>query len=123
MSPETYLAAAVGCGIGAVIRFAITTRRREHHLPWPTLVANIVGTLLLGASAALLDSGRLSESAAFVVGAGVAGGLTTFSTLAVDAVVLWRTSRRKAVVYLAVTGILGMAAGVIGWGAASAFTA
>jgi len=118
-----FVAAALGCGCGAVIRFALGTLRREHHLPWPTFLANVLGTLLLGAAAALLDNGTLSATAAFVVGGGLAGGLTTFSTLAVDAVVMWRASRGKAVLYVAVTGIVGAVAGGLGWAIASAVTA
>lgn len=122
MTPAVFVAAALGCGVGAVIRFALSTLRREHHLPWPTLVANLLGTFLLGAATALLGNGTLSSTAAFIVGGGVAGGLTTFSTLAVDAVVLWRTSRRRAVLYVAITGVLGAGAGALGWAIASAIT-
>lgn len=123
MTPGVFVAAMLGCGLGAVLRFALGTLRREHHLPWPTLVANLIGTALLGAAAALLDNGTLSSTAAFIVGGGVAGGMTTFSTLAVDSVVLWRSSRRNAVLYVAITGIAGAAAGALGWAIASAITA
>jgi len=123
VTPAVFVAAMLGCGFGAVIRFALGTLRREHHLPWPTLVANLLGTALLGAAGALLDNGTLSSTAAFIVGGGVAGGLTTFSTLAVDSVVLWRTSRRNAVLYVAITGVSGAAAGALGWMIASSVTA
>lgn len=123
MTPAAFAAAALGCGFGAVIRFALSTLRREHHLPWPTLVANLLGTFLLGAAGALLGNGTLSSTAAFIVGGGVAGGLTTFSTLAVDAVVMWRTSRRNAVLYVTITGVSGAGAGALGWAIASAITA
>jgi CrcB protein len=123
VTPAVFIAAALGCGVGAVLRFALSTLRREHHAPWPTMVANLLGTVLLGAAGALLDHGTLSSSAAFIVGGGVAGGLTTFSTLAVDAVVWWRTSRRGAVLYVVATGVFGVAAGALGWVIASALTA
>ena len=119
MSVATFVAASIGCGCGAMIRYALSTLRREHHLPWPTLVANLLGTLLLGAAAALVDSDSLSTSAAFVIGGGIAGGLTTFSTLAVDSVVMFKASRPTAIAYLAITGIGGIAAGAIGWALAS----
>jgi len=123
MTPAVFVAAMLGCGFGAVIRFALGALRREHHLPWPTLLANLLGTALLGAAGALLDNGTLSSTAAFIVGGGVAGGLTTFSTLAVDSVVLWRGSRRNAVLYVAITGVAGAASGALGWAIASAITA
>lgn len=119
MSAATLVLAALGCGLGAMARFALGTLRREHHLPWPTLLANVLGTVLLGATAALVDADRVSGAAAIVVGGGVAGGLTTFSTLAVDAVVLWKRSPKLALGYLVTTGALGVIAGWIGWGLAT----
>lgn len=115
MTALTFLLAALGCGFGAVLRVWLSTWRRPHHLPWPTVLANVLGTGLLGAATFLSDSGQLSAAGAFIVGGGVAGGLTTFSTLAVDAVVLWRSSRSRAVFYLATTGISGIVAGAAGW--------
>jgi len=111
----TFLVAALGCGCGAVLRVWLSTWRRPHHLPWPTVLANVLGTSLLGAAAYLRDSGQLSAASAFIVGGGVAGGLTTFSTLAVDAVVLWRSSRSRAVFYLVTTALTGIVAGAAGW--------
>ncbi len=115
MTALTFVLAALGCGFGAVLRFWLNTWRRPHHLPWPTVLANVLGTALLGAAAFLSDTGQLSAAGAFIVGGGVAGGLTTFSTLAVDAIVLWRASRSRAVFYLVTTAAAGVAAGAAGW--------
>ena len=115
MTALTFALAALGCGCGSVLRFWVGTFRRPHHLPWPTFAVNVLGTALLGAAASLSDKGHLSAAGAFIVGGGVAGGLTTFSTLAVDAVVLWRASRWRAVAYVAITAVAGVAAGYFGW--------
>ncbi len=122
MTPLTFVLATIGCGAGSVMRFWLGTWRRPHHLPWPTLLANVLGTALLGAAAFLTESGHLSAAGAFIVGGGIAGGLTTFSTLAVDAIVLWRASHSRAVMYLAVTGLAGVAAGYAGWWIAQILT-
>ena len=122
MAPLTFVIAVLGCGLGAMLRYWLSTWRRRHHWPWPTFVANVLGTALLGAAGALVESDTLSASAAFIVGGGVAGGLTTFSTLAVDSLVLWRMSRARAVKYLVITGVGGFAAGALGWWAATALT-
>jgi CrcB protein len=76
----------------------------------------------LGAAASLSDSGHLSAAGSFIAGAGIAGGLTTFSTLAVDAVVLWRASRFRATMYVATTGVAGVLAGIAGWWLAQSFS-
>ncbi len=122
MTPLTFVFAALGCGLGAVLRFWLGTWRRPHHVPWPTVLANVLGTGLLGAAAFLTDSAQLSPAAAIIVGSGVAGGLTTFSTLAVDALVLWRASPARAVTYLAATGVAGTVSGLAGWWIAQALT-
>lgn len=115
MTPLTFVLASLGCGVGALLRFWLGTWRRPHHLPWPTLLANVLGTALLGAAMALSDSGHLSATGAFIVGSGVAGGLTTFSTLAVDTLVLWRASHSRAAWYLVATAAAGLLAGYAGW--------
>lgn len=122
MTAQAFVLAAIGCGLGSVLRFWLATWRRPHHWPWPTLLANVLGTALLGAAAFLNDAGNLSTGASLVIGGGVAGGLTTFSTLAVDTIVLWRSSRLRAVTYLAVTGLTGVAAGIVGWAIARLLT-
>ncbi len=122
MTVTTFVLAALACGFGAVLRFWLSTWRRPHHLPWPTVLANVLGTALLGAAAALNDAGHLSAAGSFIVGAGIAGGLTTVSTLAVDAVVLWRASRSRAIMYVTTTGIAGVIAGIAGWWLAQSFS-
>lgn len=120
MTAMELLAAAAGCGAGAMLRYWLSTLRGSHPFPWPTLVANALGTALLGATVALVDRGHLGGGASLVIGGGIAGGLTTFSTLAVDAVVLFKRKASAAVAYLAVTGVVGIAAGALGWLAAVA---
>ncbi len=70
---------AVGGGLGAVLRFVVdgaVTRPRGRGLPLGTLVVNLSGALVLG----ILDGLVLPEHLALVVGTGVIGSYTTFST-------------------------------------------
>jgi len=114
MSGWAYAGAIVGCGIGASVRYLLGRIDHPWSFPWPTVVANALGSVLLGGAAHLVkvDGAWI----ALVVGTGVAGGLTTFSSLAVDALVLWRDGRRAhAVEYLALTLAVGIAGAAAGW--------
>jgi CrcB protein len=115
MSGWVYAAAIVACGTGAMGRYWLGLARRQGQYPWPTLVANVVGSAVLGAAAGAVHAGA-PDWVLVVAGAGLAGGITTFSSLALDAVTLWGEARRwQALGYLAVTLALGVAAAGLGW--------
>lgn len=116
MSIGLLVAVAVGAGVGSVARYALSLRAHRDHFPWPTIVVNTVGTALLGVALAVAAQGRLSYATFAMVGLGVAGGLTTFSTLGLDAVRLARTWHLKAAGwYLGATLGLGLLASYAGW--------
>lgn len=120
MSPWEYAAAMVGCGVGASMRYLLGRIDHPWSFPWPTVVANALGSILLGVAARLVAVD--GAWVALVIGTGVAGGLTTFSSLAVDALVLWRDGRRAhAAEYLALTLAVGVAGAAAGWYAAGGF--
>ncbi|PVX29785.1 fluoride efflux transporter CrcB [Sphingomonas pokkalii] len=53
--------------------------------PWGTLAANIIGGFLMGALAAgLLRFGQQAEQARLLLGVGVLGGFTTFSSFSLE---------------------------------------
>jgi CrcB protein len=121
MSVGLLVAVAVGAGLGSVARYALSLRAHRDHFPWPTIVVNTVGTALLGIAIAVVAQGRLGYASFAIIGLGVAGGLTTFSTLALDAVRLARTWHvRAAAVYLVLTLILGLGASYVAWTATTA---
>ena len=115
MTAWTYAAAILACGLGAAGRYALGLLRRPHQFPWPTLVANIVGTAVLAGAARAVHDGA-PDWVLLVVGAGLAGGITTFSSLALDAVTLWGSgARARSVAYLSATLIAGVAAAWLAW--------
>lgn len=115
MTIATFAWATLACGLGSLVRHLVSMLDRSGAFPWPTIASNTVGSAAVGALAGAVSSGA-GQTWMLVVGAGFAGGLTTFSSLAVDAVVLWREERRAATTaYLVATAGLGLAAAAAGW--------
>jgi CrcB protein len=69
----------VAGGFGAVLRFLLdgaVGRRMASAFPWGTFVVNLSGAFVLGLLAGIV----LPKDAALVVGTGLVGAFTTFST-------------------------------------------
>ncbi|WP_062213098.1 fluoride efflux transporter FluC [Demequina oxidasica] len=116
MSPLIYLAAALACGAGAVVRFGLSKMNARWKLPWPTFGANLLGSFTLGVIAHIALTAPHADQLTLIAGGGFAGGLTTFSTLSVDAVVLWRGGRLTySMSYLAATFVGGLLGAGFGW--------
>lgn len=101
------LAVAVGGAAGAVVRQLLSTA------PWGplrgVLVANTTGAALLGALVALVEDPALL----LLLGTGLCGALTTWSTLALQTAELARRSPGRAAAYLGVTLVLGLGAALL----------
>ncbi len=82
------LAVAAGGAVGALARagLAEALAPADGAWPWATLLANVVGTLLL----AVLVRRGVAGRAGLALGPGLCGALTTFSTLLVELVALLR---------------------------------
>jgi len=64
--------------VGAIARFlldGVVSARADSSFPWGTLVVNLTGAFALG-----FVTGKLSGDAQLLVGTGLLGGYTTFST-------------------------------------------
>jgi fluoride exporter len=111
-------AIAVGGAAGASVRWGVVTTFGTNGFPWPVLAVNAIGSVLLGVVLAeewTHPSARLVLHDAVAIG--FCGGLTTFSTFAVEVVDLWRDGDiGTAVVYgfasvvAAITGVVAGAA-------------
>lgn len=112
MTPFLFLAAALAGGLGAVLRHLVdvgVAKLLGRRFPWGIFLVNLTGSFALGCLATALPD------AAFILGAGLLGGYTTFSTAMLDAVVLWRDRRRLASVVDAVGMlVLGVIAAGLG---------
>lgn len=79
----------LGAAIGGVGRLLVSLALAGSGFPWGTLVANVVGSFVIGLFATLSEpGGRLMASAGlrqFVI-AGLCGGFTTFSVFSLESV-------------------------------------
>lgn len=110
MTPALFLLLSVAGGIGAALRLLVDGVVRDvagSRLPWGTAVINLSGSFLLGVLTGLVTRGLPLEVLA-VLGTGLLGGYTTFSTASVETVRLLE-QRRFAVSLLYGVGTLVLA--------------
>lgn len=101
------LVVLLGGAVGAVIRAQLAVALagvRPGRLPVGIAVANLTGAFALGLLTGTAD--RLPVLVVLGVGTGLLGALTTYSTWAVDTVVLWRSGGRRVAVLNSVGGLL-----------------
>ena len=109
----------VGGALGAMLReFAmLMVPNLADNFPLDILVANLVAAFLLGLVTALHRRQVVSKDAEMLVGTGIAGGLSTFSSFVYGAVVLMSASTASAAVasvYVVISLVLGYIAVVVG---------
>ena len=98
---------------GVVARYLISTPFHGTTLPWVTVGINVSGSFLLGV---LVSSHAFSADVRTVAGVGFLGGFTTFSTFSVQAFLdLEAGEPMRALVYVAASVLLGLAAAASGY--------
>jgi CrcB protein len=111
VTPLELLLVALGGGVGSALRFLLdgvvkgrVASTRIAAFPVGTLLINVTGSLVLGVLTGLGQAGTLPTSTVAVLGTGMMGGYTTFSTASVETVQLLRSGKPR----LAVLNGLGM---------------
>ena len=101
MTPLLFLAVSLAGGLGAALRLfldGVVRARVKTTLPLGTLLINVLGSLLLGVITGLTLALWLPEAWHLVLGGGLMGGFTTFSTASVETVRLAQARRSYATV-------------------------
>ena len=109
---------AVGGALGSVLRYGTNTLFQANidagQMPVATTLVNIVGSFLLGITAAYAKS--RSQTLYLFLGVGFCGGLTTFSTLALELVEQLQRGRfGNALIECLLNLIFGMVALYVGY--------
>ncbi|MFG3495896.1 fluoride efflux transporter CrcB [Streptomyces sp. NPDC047928] len=115
-----WLLVVVGGALGAPLRYLTDRAVQARHdtvFPWGTLTVNVVGSLILGT----LTGAAVSSSAYALLGTGLCGALTTYSTFSYETLRLARSgSLRYAVANTALTATASIGAAFAGVAAARA---
>jgi CrcB protein len=104
--------------VGALLRYEVelhVRRRLGPEFPWGTLVINVTGAFVLGLLTGLADHRGVPGAVLTVVGTGLLGAFTTFSTFAFDTVGLAERGRPGgAAANVGASLVLGLGAAALG---------
>lgn len=107
----SYMYVMLGGALGAALRYGLSLWMAPIALglgfPVATLLANVLGSFVLGVLLELCGRGIWPEVVRLSVGVGVLGAFTTFSTFSVETEQLWAAGQQNRAVVYAVLSVLG----------------
>lgn len=99
MTPVVFVATALAGGLGAGLRFVVDSLVRDRlgpAFPWGTFLINVTGACALGFVTELALADVVADPVRLIIGTGLLGGYTTFSTASVETVRLIQQGRTAA---------------------------
>lgn len=114
---------AAGGAVGALARYQLGRlvtfelgKEATSAFPWATLIVNLTGCLAMGLLFGwFIRQGATNESIRLLLGVGILGGFTTFSTFSLEMLLLMeRGALGYAAGYAAVSVLAGLAAVFVG---------
>lgn len=118
-----YLSVGIGGALGGGGRYLLGLALAGPGLPWATLLANCIGSLLIGWYAALPAQSRWTREPVHIfVTAGFCGGFTTFSLFSLETLSLLQQSWRAGLFWAATSLLLWLASVTLGYRAGKFFS-
>ncbi|MFF4409156.1 fluoride efflux transporter CrcB [Streptomyces sp. NPDC001262] len=102
----SWLLVIMGAVVGAPARYLTdraVQRRHDTVFPWGTFTVNVIGCLILGLVTGAVAAGAASSHVQLLLGTGLCGALTTYSTFSYETLRLAEDGAR----FLAVANVLG----------------
>ncbi len=94
----TWLLVVAGAAVGAPLRYVadrlVRTARPHMVFPWGTVLVNVAGSLVLGLVTGAVVAGAASSDVQLLLGTGLCGALTTYSTFSYETLGLAEQGRR-----------------------------
>lgn len=121
----SFVLVALGAAVGAPLRYLVDRAVQGRHdslFPWGTFTVNVIGSLILGV---LVGGANAVPGAAMdLLGTGLCGALTTYSTFGYETIRLIEDGARFSAVTNVVASVgAGLGAAFIGVGIAEAIWA
>ena len=111
-----YLSVGVGGALGGGFRYLLGLWLVSSGLPWATLLANCIGSLLIGWYVALPAQSRWTrEPVHLFVTAGFCGGLTTFSLFSLETLFLLQQNWQSGLLWATASLLLWLASVTVGY--------
>ncbi|ATL29335.1 fluoride efflux transporter CrcB [Streptomyces formicae] len=107
-----WLLVILGGAIGAPLRYLTDRAVQQRHdtvFPWGTFTVNVVGCLVLGLVTGAAVAGAASSHLQLLLGTGLCGALTTYSTFSYETL---RLTEDGAKFYAAVNVVASVVAGL-----------
>ncbi|MFI7007509.1 fluoride efflux transporter CrcB [Streptomyces sp. NPDC050145] len=108
-----WLLVIAGAMVGAPLRY-LTDRtvqtRHDSVFPWGTFAVNVAGSLILGLVTGAVAAGAASSQVQLLLGTGLCGALSTYSTFSYETLRLAETGAR----FYAAVNVLGSIAAGLG---------
>ncbi|SHL31463.1 fluoride efflux transporter CrcB [Actinacidiphila paucisporea] len=107
-----WLLVIAGAAVGAPMRYLADRAVQSRHdsvFPWGTFLVNVAGCLVLGALTGAAVEGAASSHLQLLVGTGLCGALTTYSTFSYETL---RLAESGAKAYAAGNALLSVVAGL-----------
>ncbi|WP_171110312.1 MULTISPECIES: fluoride efflux transporter CrcB [Streptomyces] len=113
-----WLLVVVGGMVGAPLRYLTdlaVQRRHDTVFPWGTFTANVVGCLVLGLVSGAVLAGAASSQVQLLIGTGLCGTLTTYSTFSYETLRLAEDGARfYAAANVVASVVAGLGAALVG---------
>jgi CrcB protein len=119
-----WLLVIVGAAVGAPLRYLTDRTVQSRHdtvFPWGTFAVNVVGCLVLGLVTGTVTAGAASSQVQLLLGTGLCGALTTYSTFSYETLRLTEEGARFfAAANVVASVVAGLGAAFVGAAVAQA---